>query len=772
MRPEKGSSGNGRDVLTGDGAQSVLKGGRGDDTYIIMTAGVRVDEKNNGGTDTVIASVDHVLDANVENLTLDGEDDLAGAGNQLDNLILGNVGNNTLTGGGGSDTIDGGAGEDTVIFDGAAIDHILEYDGTDLWVTDLNGESSLLLGIEHLVFDDIDIALAPEVAPSPTDAATESAPEPAPAPAETLPESLPPEDETVVPDAPVAADDAAAIDEDQSVTLMVMANDTGERLTIIDASNGHFGTVTINPDNTLTYVPAPDAHGTDSFSYTVSDAYGRVAAATATVDIQPLNDAPEAMSDGFTVPGDAVFASPHSVLLNDADPDGDKLVVVAFDEASEHGGTVNVAPDGTFTYTPPTGYAGSDRFSYAVSDAMGASDLAWVDLVVEKPPQDEPTEPAPEPDPLPATEPLPASDPQAPPSYIDTLLAGDWYRLNANEAYGSGATVTFAFAGVTPDYYALDSLYRNDFRTFDETQQDSVRSVLDMIETYCGLTFVESAVEDAEMVFGFADIGSSGFAFWPTYDGVGKQASDVWLDTGLAASPLVPGSESYKTLIHEIGHALGLTHPVLPVEEETRAFTVMADPLHPTMDGAEPSTYMPYDIAALQYLYGQNAEYSAGNDVYAFDALDGTIQTIWDSGGHDTLDLSAAAYGVDIDLADGSHSTVAASGTDNLALAFGSDIEDVVGSSHDDRLVGNELDNMLTGGSGNDVFGFRENWGHDQVTDFVKGQDLLDFSGTGLSIESFEITFLDDGMLISHGENSVFLSDGVESLAEEDFLFA
>ena len=81
----------------------VLKGSRGDDQYFIATAGVSIDEKNNGGTDLVIASVTYVLDPNVENLTLDGLSDLDGTGNELDNRIIGNDGANTLSGLAGND---------------------------------------------------------------------------------------------------------------------------------------------------------------------------------------------------------------------------------------------------------------------------------------------------------------------------------------------------------------------------------------------------------------------------------------------------------------------------------------------------------------------------------------------------------------------------------------------------------------------------------------------------------------------------------------------
>ncbi|RIA20489.1 Ca2+-binding RTX toxin-like protein [Ectopseudomonas oleovorans] len=101
----------------GNGA-SVLRGGAGDDTYIVGHKDARVFEAANQGTDTVIASVSFILGANIENLTLLGKAALNGTGNELVNLLIGNDGNNILDGGlntTGFDTLRGGKGNDTYI---------------------------------------------------------------------------------------------------------------------------------------------------------------------------------------------------------------------------------------------------------------------------------------------------------------------------------------------------------------------------------------------------------------------------------------------------------------------------------------------------------------------------------------------------------------------------------------------------------------------------------------------------------------------------------
>ncbi len=90
-------------VLTGNSAANSLKGGAGNDTYIIGV-GDTVSERANEGIDTVLADHTYTLTANVENLTLVGDSGINGTGNGLDNVLVGNVAANVLNGGAGDDT--------------------------------------------------------------------------------------------------------------------------------------------------------------------------------------------------------------------------------------------------------------------------------------------------------------------------------------------------------------------------------------------------------------------------------------------------------------------------------------------------------------------------------------------------------------------------------------------------------------------------------------------------------------------------------------------
>lgn len=142
--------GNGGDnVLDGGLGQDVMSGGWGNDTYVIDDVGDLVldDEE---GTDTVIAGIDYAIGAGIENLTLVGFGDIAGAGNSVANTLTGNVGNNVLNGGAGADTLIGGAGNDIYVVDdaGEVITENLDG-GVDLVQSSLG--YTLAANVENLV---------------------------------------------------------------------------------------------------------------------------------------------------------------------------------------------------------------------------------------------------------------------------------------------------------------------------------------------------------------------------------------------------------------------------------------------------------------------------------------------------------------------------------------------------------------------------------------------------------------------------------------------
>ncbi len=176
-------------------------------------------------------------------------------------------------------------------------------------------------------------------------------------------------------DSPVAVADSATTDEDVPVLIDLLQNDEdvdglvlGSSVTIV--THPVNGSVTNNGDGTVTYAPALNFNGTDTFTYQVSDDGGLPSSpGVVTVLILPINDAPIAADDAYAVDEDGVLSIPApGVLGNDSDVDGDGLSAV-LQEGPAHG-LLDLQPDGTFSYTPTVNYDGPDSFTYFAGDGI------------------------------------------------------------------------------------------------------------------------------------------------------------------------------------------------------------------------------------------------------------------------------------------------------------------------------------------------------------------------------------------------------------------
>ncbi len=187
-------------------------------------------------------------------------------------------------------------------------------------------------------------------------------------------------------DAPVANDDSASGNEDTVIAGSVLGNDNdadGDTLmvdaAVLTTANG--GSVVLNSDGTFTYQGAANFNGSDSFSYTVRDASGAMSTANVLVAVAAVNDAPVASDDSFA--GYRNDAITGTVLANDSDIDGDTLSVTAGTFATAMGGSLVLAVDGSFTYTPADNFYGSDSFDYTLLDSMGGSDIGTLSFNVQ-----------------------------------------------------------------------------------------------------------------------------------------------------------------------------------------------------------------------------------------------------------------------------------------------------------------------------------------------------------------------------------------------------
>ena len=185
-------------------------------------------------------------------------------------------------------------------------------------------------------------------------------------------------------DAPVAFADSATTDEDVAVTVAVLANDTdidGDVLAVVAATQPANGLVVVEIDGTITYTPAANFNGGDSFTYDISDGNGASDTATVSVTVNAVNDAPVATGDSYTAEEDTTLNVPApGVLANDTDAENESLTAELVTDASN--GTLSLAGDGSFTYTPGPGFTGSDSFSYTSSDGLAASNVATVTIEV------------------------------------------------------------------------------------------------------------------------------------------------------------------------------------------------------------------------------------------------------------------------------------------------------------------------------------------------------------------------------------------------------
>ena len=155
----------------------------------------------------------------------------------------------------------------------------------------------------------------------------------------------------------------------------------GDPLAVTLASDVTNGTLTLNANGSFSYTPDADFAGSDSFTYQVSDGKGGIDLATVTLTGTPVNDPARAFSDSYATTAGTVLTVPAAtgVLANDSDPEGDPFTAELLTAASN--GTVALAANGSFSYTPNAGFAGTDSFVYQVT----GGDSATVTITVGPP---------------------------------------------------------------------------------------------------------------------------------------------------------------------------------------------------------------------------------------------------------------------------------------------------------------------------------------------------------------------------------------------------
>lgn len=318
----------------------------------------------------------------------------------------------------------------------------------------------------------------------------------------------------------------------------------------------------------------------------------------------------------------------------------------------------------------------------------------------------------------------------------------DWYTNNPGVLTQTDNVINFGFWNSQEDFFgtgyisdefntAFNEFFLfadedgNQIGAFSAEQRAAARENIGLWDDLVSVRFQETSVADADIRFGNTDTGGAqAYAYLPfgtifnpevyniaeegeppiiaTFSNVEDLGGDVWVDYNVGSNffPLEDSFYSVITLIHETGHALGLSHPGTydalddddgdgvpdPITyandafyaQDTLQYSVMSyfDALETgaqhvdwtLMNFAYAATPLVHDISAIQAIYGVDTTTRTGDTVYGFnstadraaydfDLNTRPIVTVWDAGGNDTLDFSGWATDSIIDLNQGAFSS-------------------------------------------------------------------------------------------------------------------
>jgi hypothetical protein len=316
-------------------------------------------------------------------------------------------------------------------------------------------------------------------------------------------------------------------------------------------------------------------------------------------------------------------------------------------------------------------------------------------------------------------------------------------------------TIYYSFAQTPPSFF--EAMDKDGFQSFNAAQIAYTRQVLSYIETLIDVHFVETKDAEGADTIVFANNSQEDSAGY----GVPLDPFDAGAMVMVNASPFAMnpgrdgGAEFLRVVTHEIGHALGLKHPFgsadslngsgtppfLPESDDNLIYTEMSY----TGFERHPGTYSPFDIAALQYIYGPSKA-DHGTDTRW--VVGGNYQMIDDGGGIDLIDGSAQTADLTLFLDDGYWSYAGAKAESITArgqftINIGTTIENALGGSGNDIIVGNEVANSISGGSGNDIL--RGGRGNDRL-DGGAGRDTAAYDGARAG---YTVSKLDAGMTVT-----------------------
>jgi VCBS repeat-containing protein len=549
--------------------------------------------------------------------------------------------------------------------------------------------------------------------------------------------------------------DTAAYDRFDNLTgTLVGADlDSGEAASLhyaaLDASNtvaatvvGDYGSLTVNPDGTYSYVAnaaainaLPVGARTDTFTVQVADAHGATGTTTLTVNVTGANDMPTANSDALSTPASMLTITSAALLANDTDPDaGDHPAIVSVGGISADGATVTLS--GTDIIYDPThatllqalaaGETMTDTFSYTINDGHGGTSSATVSLLVAGI-NDAPVFSGHDLAPI-----YHAGDRAV--AIVSKVSASD--IDSANYAGGSlTATVTQGgHEGDTLSIVGSQYIALNDTDVMFDADGDGpgasvkIGTLTDGINSLridLNVNATDAAVAKLSQVIGFQNTishpqtGDRTVTF-TLHDGGGTangghDGSSFTAKVAVEASTsLVIETDQFHVskdgngVMTVTGLYVADTAPSAATESITLTTATGASP----GSGATPSEGTG-SVADINAILSNGVTYHPGSNQPQTDSLVFTVADSLGLGGKDTVHFifNQAGTGPDISL---------------------------TGTSGKDVIFATENTDTLTGGAGADQFVFRTSDGPDTITDFAPGQDHIDLRAF-LAIDSSNI---------------------------------
>ncbi len=321
-------------------------------------------------------------------------------------------------------------------------------------------------------------------------------------------------------------------------------------------------------------------------------------------------------------------------------------------------------------------------------------------------------------------------------------------NVHWNATIGTAVTVTYAFRSTEPSTMPSDT---SGFSRFTAAQIQYTEEALRLWSEVSNITFMRVGTGSGDAAYSnnatilFSNYSSgqdaaAAFAYFPGSALASNQDGDVWVNFSLAENAnITPGAYGQQVLAHEIGHAIGLSHPgdynagegSDPITYENDAVFYQDSRMYTIMSyfgsnnaGGSLNAFAAgpqlFDIAAAQRLYGANMTTRTGDTIYGFHSNTGhasmtitadgqsPVFAIWDAGGNDTLDLSGYSTASEIDLRQEAFSSAGPGNggvgvaVGNISIARGAVIENGIGGSGADTMIGNSVANNLQGNAGAD----------------------------------------------------------------------